>query len=304
MSRSYPYPFNAESTNILFITDIHHGRRPAWTPEQLMRAGKDIDRLAWAVDVIVSGGDNVNWNGSADLTLGPEDYLALPWFQQRKTANDAPLVSCYGNHDMSCWEPPYNRRNVKDLERIFGFKERYTQDIKNIRLIVVSPKTWWDDSVNDFGLMKLESDTVAWIESELKATDKPCWIVTHSPPVEHFPGHTDAVGLSAVIGRNANVMGWLSGHRHPNIKTTNDHAKIVSIGGRKIYSVNGVALGGAISGVTNGAWDNLCSSTIVSVNKDGTIRLSFREHLNAKWMKSPSTSTSDFILNSGYGELA
>lgn len=304
MSRDYPYPTNKTDVNLLLCTDIHHGRRPNWTPGQLTRAGLDIDRMAGFFDAILYGGDHINWHGTADKTTGPEDFLAIPWMQQRR-ARDVGRVEivAYGNHDMSCWEPPYNRRTVGDLEAIYGFPRTAIHDLGKIKVIVLSPDRWWDNTAKEFGNQIITSSQVAFVDRELKATTKPVWLLTHSPIPAHFTGHMTDNGLQAVLSANSNLMGVVSGHRHPDIRVQTDHAKLITLGGRSVYAINGASMGGMPN--TGGAdpWDMLSVSTAISIKNDGRVEVRFRNHLRETWMHSPEGSAGIIKMDSGYGDL-
>jgi len=304
MPRTYPYPTNKLDVNLLVCTDIHHGRRPNWTPGQLTRAGADIDRMAGTFDAILYGGDSINWHGTADKTTGPEDFLAIPWMEQRRVRDTQRVeVLAYGNHDYACWEPPYNNRTITDLMRIYGKPQQAVYDVRNIKVVVLSPDRWWDDSAKEFGNQIIKPSQVTFVEDVLKNTDKPVWLLTHAPLPSHFPGFMTDNGLETMLAKYPNIMGVVSGHRHADIRVQTDHTKIITLGTRKVYAINAPSMGGMPN--TGGAdpWDMLSCSTAISLKAGGGIEVRFRNHLRETWMHSPEGATDIIRLDSGYGVL-
>lgn len=302
MTRDYPYPTDRSATNLIVCTDIHHGRRPNWTPGQLTRAGADIDRMAGMFDAIIYGGDNVNWHGTADATTGPEDFLAIPWMQQRRARDvHRTEIVAYGNHDLSCWEPPYNRRSINDLVAIYGFPQQAFHDLGDVCVVVISPDEWWDNSIKEFGPQIVKPSQVAFIRDSCASTTKPVWVVTHAPIPSHFPGMMEDNGLETLIGETPNIMGVISGHRHADIRVQTDHTKVLNVAGRDVYAINAPSMGGMPN--TGGAdpWDMLSCSTAISVKTDGSIEVRFRNHLRETWMHTPEAGQGIIKLDSGYG---
>lgn len=304
MPRTYPYPVDRSATNILISTDIHHGRRPNWTPGQLTRAGNDIDRMPNMFDAIIYGGDHINWHGTADKTTGPEDFLAIPWMQQRRVRDLKRVeIVAYGNHDYSCWEPPYNRRTITELVALYGKPQQAFHDLGKVCVIVLSPDRWWDAGSNDFGPQIINPSQVEFVRAQCAATTKPVWIFTHAPMPAHYPGMMTDNGLQALIGETPNIMGIISGHRHADVRTQSDNVKILTIDTRKIYAVNAPAVGGFPNTPGNDPFDMLSVSTALTVKTDGSIEIRYRNHLRETWMHSPEGSDSIIKLNTGYGPI-
>lgn len=290
MSRSYPYPIEGDSS-LLFITDLHMGRR-TWTATQLANAGADIDYMEKFVDGVAVGGDLIHWANAAT----PEDAQWAAWYNARKKS--VPWARVAGNHDLASFGTPFPGRSATQwLAAIGESGQNVVRDLGAVRVIAVTPDAWerpdWDAG------MALSAATMNWLESTLAASEKPAWIVAHNPLGQQYPGHIVAATqtrLSSIIAASGKVIGWLSGHRHSDIRTDLNHAKQITVNGKRIAAVNGPPAGGQVLGTTLDPWDSALHAVVLTY-KQGVVTCRWRNLVTRSWDVFRDSRTLDIQID-------
>lgn len=289
MTREYPYPLDGSS--LLFITDLHLGRR-GWTARQLEIAGDDVDHLEKFVDGVGVGGDLIHWA----VAETPEDPQWRAWYATR--TKNVPWARVAGNHDYASFGPPEPARSATQwLTAINETGQNQVFDLGEMRIISLSPDTWTRATWN--AGMALSTDTLNWFEATLAASSKPTWVVAHNPLTQQYPGHIQAdtqARLNSIIGGSNNVVGWLSGHRHADIRTDTNHAKRVVVGGRAIAAINGPAAGGEVAGTAVDPWDSPLHCMILTY-KDGVVTCRWRNVVTRSWVTFQGSRTLDIAVD-------
>lgn len=264
---AWDYPTALEGESVLFLTDMHFGRRE-WTASQHQLTGVDVDSLTPILSAVAVGGDQIHWSDP----YAPEDPQWLSWRSQR--SNSIPWAVAVGNHDLASFMSPNPSRSVEDWGVATGTPNpnQSFSTSKGLRIITLAPDEWtypqWDIP------LKFSDETLNWLDSELDLHPEPTFIVAHSPLPEQYPGFIDdssASRISQIIGTRGNVVGWLSGHRHANIQTDLNHAKQITVGGRRILGLNAPSAGGQVAGTTLDPWDSPLYGCIVTYKKGEVI---------------------------------
>lgn len=300
-ARAWPMPDLRNGTTLHLITDTHFGQR--WfTPSWLEQVGADMDRLRASAHGHVHAGDMVQWQ----LEEEPEDDQFLSWLADRRGADGKPWAFANGNHDMASYFGTLPRRDAAAWADALGLRSQNTAvDMGDVRVITVGPETWdTPDGGASVGDCVLSTATLEWLDEQLSATSRPCWITSHAPLWEQYGG-VGGVGwyvnpqaqLADLIGSHSNAVGWLSGHRHVDIKTEAEHATSVTVGGRRIFVVNGPAAGGRMNGLTfdEHQQKSPCLSMYVTFLGDA-IDVRWREHLRGRWETDGTSRTRHVLL--------
>lgn len=297
----WPYPDLRNGTTLHHITDSHFGK-----PYSEWRTGRmvaDMERLRASAAGHIHSGDIVNWGPSST----PEDgeYLA---FKARVQSVDAslPWAEVVGNHDTWSWKSGATRTSMEWAAALGKPHFNTVTDMGDLRIIGIGPELAWSDTDNDDGLVRrqcvISAETVDWLDAQLSATSKPCVIVTHAYPVEQFGkdvlvSETGAAGtLRDVIAANAHVVMWVTGHRHPD-PSNPDQAKVITVGGRQIFSLCGPATGGRMFGIPRGNYTfaSPCLSTYVTYLGDA-VDVRWRDHLRGNWWEAAGDTYRHILL--------
>ncbi|WP_353144739.1 metallophosphoesterase family protein [Acinetobacter pragensis] len=277
MARDYPVSLDTAGA-LLFVTDTHLGRR-AYTATQLEVAGADIDKLVPHVSGVAVGGDLIHWG----VPGSPEDAQWKAWFAARNKAK--PWARVAGKHDMNSFASPYPTRTATQwLAAIGETGQNQAIDCGQFRVLAVSPDMW-----NRIGAtedpMALSQSTIDWLSAQLAADSRPTWLVSHVPLPQQYSGHmatATATALNTVIGQNTHVIGWLSGHRHADIRNDLNHAQQLTVGGRRIAGINGPPAGGQVNGTTVDPWDSPLWAMVLSYTP-GQVVCRWRNLLTRSW---------------------
>lgn len=275
-TREWQYPRKREGTSLLLVTDLHHGRRD-WTAGQLNAAGATIDWLTPHIDGVAVGGDLIHWGKPTT----PEDSAWTSWFNARNKT--IPWAVVAGNHDYASFAEPLPTRNVTQwMAAAANTGRRTSVDVGDVRVLGVFPDRW--DFVH-VAPLELSAADIAWLDAELKAAGKPCWILCHSPIPQQYTGHLEAgtaTAVTALIANNPNVLGWLSGHRHADIRTDVKHAMSVTIGGKQIAAINGPPSGGQVLGTSIDPWDSQLHGMVLTY-ASGRVRCRWINLITRQW---------------------
>lgn len=190
-----------------FLTDTH---QPAGNTEVMQRVGKLIDQIQAREDapqLFVFGGDNVM---AVDGSQSDEqtDIQFKQWKENVIDRLQVPSISCIGNHDIR-WKdrdannPGTYQEKARAIET-YQMPSRYYS---------VEHGGWTFFLLDTYQYEGCEIDETqfAWLEEELKKSDKPALVVTHSPlmSVTHFYEPSTDKGL----GKGYQVPGGWSPQR-------------------------------------------------------------------------------------------
>ncbi len=277
MARDYPVALDGRDS-LLFVTDTHHGRR-TYTATQLAVAGADIDKIVPYVSGVAIGGDLIHWG----VPGSPEDEQWKAWFAARNKSK--PWARVAGNHDMGSFASPYPTRTATQwLAAIGETGQNQAIDCGRFRVLALSPDQWTRSGPSE-DPMVLSQPTLDWLDGQLAADARPTWLVAHVPLPQQYPGHMAAATATAVeeiVSRRPNVLGWLSGHRHADIRVDMNHAKQIVVGGRKIAGINGPPAGGQVLGTTVDPWDSPLWAMVLTYSP-GQVVCRWRNLLTRSW---------------------
>lgn len=283
MSRVWPGPDLRDGTTVSLTTDTHAGEKP-FSNEFFRRTGEDLDAQAAHTHGFIHTGDGVHW---ANPT--PEDAEFKAWLQARRTNTGKPWVAVAGNHDLASYIDPKPWRTAAAWATSVGANESGddVQDMGDMRVIGISPEDWINDPVTGWGHLTLSPAKLAWLDGQLSATNRPCWIAIHSAPEEQYGGtaHIEPIAAFAeLIGSHSNAVGVLSGHLHAAFKLPRLHTRSVAMGGRRVFTVNGAASGGTMNGIAHAdhQWQSPSISTFITYKGDA-IDVRWRNHLERRW---------------------
>jgi 3',5'-cyclic AMP phosphodiesterase CpdA len=189
------------------ISDTHFG----CTPGAAYRVRLVLDellRMDPRPEVLVVSGDVADHGYSEEYAEAVQ--VLSTW--------EGPLAICPGNHDVRA---PYAEAF---LEGKPGKADRaHTFDRARV-LMLDSLVDAVDDVRQDHGLLGPES--LAWLDAELAADDRPTFVSLHHPPIDIGVTLmdpiklTDGDELAAVLGRHEHVVATLVGHAHTMATTT------------------------------------------------------------------------------------
>lgn len=283
------WPDMRDGTTICHLSDQHFGQRTfssAWA----QTVGTDLDALADTVSGYVNTGDCDHWRTTT------VDGEILSWMDAREAAAGVPMLVTAGNHDLSAFggtDPHPGRTSTQWAQDIGVVAPNRVVDMGDLRIIGTSPDVWQYTDAGNFGRMAMTTATLEWLDGQVAAAgSRHVFIANHAPVPEHFPGHMvteTAAALADIIGGAPNVMGWLSGHRHANIRTEPDHVKVVNVGGRNIFAVNAPPAGGSMPGTLPDRDIHQFGTTAESIYltyRNGTLTARWRDHLRGRWTRA------------------
>lgn len=174
-----------------------------------------------------------------DNGTAAQDTIARAWLDRLPAAWYATL----GNHDID-----NNVRTPAQWAVAYGMPgQNYTVDLGFVQLIVVAP-----DSLTTVGVKETElsAATVTYLDTQLAAASKDCWICCHAPlkntalssasaygsDESFFYSYVDA-DIRAVLAARSRAKAWISGHTHSPI-TASGFVKLETVGGRTIACIN------------------------------------------------------------------
>lgn len=270
MTATRPWPYPDMSKTIHFIGDPHYG---GTLSARLAKVKADLDRVP-APLCHVSVGDLVH--DSANMNAP-----AAAWME----ALDAPWYSALGNHDILD-----NFQTPAQWAAAIGMPgKNYTVDLGLVLLVFVGPDGLAEgDSVT----ITLSQATLDWLDAQLTAATKDCWVVCHAPLKDTVVGSTSVVWSSAeaafyaepntsirtILNNRTRAKAWISGHTH-SPTTTTDFLKTENVGSRTIAAINCSGL--QYVGRTNEWYDDL--KTLYLTKTDSGIEVRVRNHGGGVW---------------------
>ncbi|RCS40611.1 hypothetical protein DTL42_24895 [Bremerella cremea] len=195
-----------------FLTDTH---QPAGNTDVMNQVGKLIDQIQaqeTAPQLFVFGGDNVmsvDGNQSDEQT----DIQFRQWKENVIDRLQVPSVSCIGNHDI--------RWKDRDADK----PEAYQEKARAIETFQMPARYYSADhggwtffllDTYQYEGCEIDEAQFAWLEEELKKSDKPALVVTHAPlmSVTHFYEPSIDKGL----GKGYSIPGGWSPQRLTQIR--------------------------------------------------------------------------------------
>jgi hypothetical protein len=289
VSRRQPVPAYLESAvNLHLVSDVHCQADPTAS----LRIGKvldDCDRMIGrqAIDAHVVMGDLMDQPVQSEADL---------WRAWRGTleGNSHPrdVYACLGNHDV--WDGrtdfPGNPRWTPSLAATaLGLPgASYTADLGEIKLIVLGMA---EDQATQTWTLTIDAAGLAFLDTELGNTTKPCLVVFHGPLFETVDGppgwasyepyihaHPDPP-LRQILDAHPNAVAWLSGHTHAPIETPRA-VGVVDLGSHKLATIN-----------VTGLWYTMLDvqphdplrGMLLSVLDEHTMEVRFRDHGAGVW---------------------
>jgi len=306
--RPWPFPDLRNGTTVNLITDLHMGKR-SFIADWATKMSDDLYRLRASLSGSVQAGDAIDWFNNPTT---PEDALYVAWRDAHKTKLGLPLAECVGNHDLASHATGGPTRNVQQWAAAVGVPSQNTVvSMGGVKVITVGPDSWGFNGVGGPDQSVLSAATLTWLDQQLTAAGStPCWIAAHSPLYEQFPAYSDGwlqapkAELDALIGSHSNVIGWLSGHLHTDIQATPEHAGVITVGGRKIFAVNGPPSGGRLSSIEfndhqwlapDGSGSGINQSMFVTY-LGGAIDVRWRNHNGRRWAKAQGAQMRHILL--------
>lgn len=291
MTRPWPYPDLRSGTTLHHITDTHVGNRP----ENDNYLSRVQDQLCSELRVSHAGhvhsGDIIN--SVAEHVTQDAKWLR---FEGVVTAADGlPFVKVPGNHDLDRADKAgVVHRSSAEWAAAYGMPSFNTvTDIGDLRILGVGPDEYRPGEFKTGeadGKFELSMNTITWLDEQLTAAgSRPCVMVTHTPPWEQvdFDYSIAPRGpLDDLVGGHDNMVMWLSGHRHINVQLWDSHAVVATIGGRKVFCVNGPAAGGQVwKDNPDYPWETQDFSLFVTYLGDA-VDIRYRDHLSRAWTTS------------------
>lgn len=218
------------------LGDLHAG---AITRTRLDAVSRDIELLGPPALHVQVG----------DATEGGkehEDKLARRFLDELP----APWVTALGNHDIL-----HNDRTVADWGLAYEqSSQNFAVELDFVRVIVIGPNR------NEPGRRagRLSRATLSFLERELAATEKDCWVACHWPllrtvmgdPRLHFTSAMEAfhakpdADIRELLASHPNAKVWLSGHTHSPLSAPGLIKRARLAPKRSIVAVNASALVG------------------------------------------------------------
>lgn len=282
--RTWPNPSNG--VTLCHITDTHVGQRDE-TDWRFPTIAADMERLGVTTQGVVHTGDMCDWDETPP-TGSPEVSQYRAWRDPLRTALGVPWSEVPGNHDLQSFQ---SRKTWTSQQwaTAMGYASANTVTIMGgVWVIGTAPPQWAGFDGDKF---TLDAATLTWLDQQLTAAgSNPVIITAHVPPVEQYPSAPDqilpAASFANIVGSHSNVKMILSGHRHSNIWTDNAHSSIQTIGGKKVFCLNGPAAGGIMFGYgdpyTLAPWRSPCLSTYVTYYGDA-VGVRWRDQMAGRW---------------------
>lgn len=303
---TWPYPDMRAGTTLNLITDTHFGAagNADWLHAWMDRAAEDILALSDSTHGHVDTGDCIHWDSAGDQPMEDQWYVA---WREKIRSNGLPFALTDGNHDLDSFDAAnsYANRTAVQWARDVAWTPgaNNVTDIGDVRVVCASPP-----ALNNPGAgggtdgWYFSDDTLDWIEATFAASDRPCFLATHCPLYGQYPvSNPDNMyqidlanpRLVDIIGAKEACIGVLTGHVHVDINNVN-HARVLNVGGRNIFSVNGPPCGGGrMSSVASAdhQWQNPCQTMYITYDGDASLTLRWRDHLRRQW----TTSAGDLV---------
>jgi 3',5'-cyclic AMP phosphodiesterase CpdA len=253
------------------LGDLHAG---AITDARLNAVSRDVARLS-APALHLQIGD------STERGTPAQDKLALRFLERLPGAWAAAL----GNHDIV-----HNERRPADWARVYGQpSQNFTVDLGFVRLVVIGPNR----SEPGRRAGQLSPATLAFLEQELGAAGKDCWIACHWPlfrtvmgdPRLHFTSAMAAfhakpdAEIRELLRRHPNAKLWISGHTHSPLSAPGLIKRARLGPKRSIVTLNTSALVGV--GKRRNPRAPLCS--LYLTHRRGVVEIRARDHRNGAW---------------------
>lgn len=304
-SRTWRYPDLRNGSTIHMLTDTHYKSVdwPTFAQNWTERMEADVEFLKIATNRgHVHTGDMINWH---ELTPGGEfgtdavrveEETRYLTFRDAVQSNDGlPWAEAAGNHDLV----GVSLTGTPDGERVPRTSEQWATDVGldsplqavdfgDMRVLAFAPETWGD----------LPDATMDWLEEQLSATTKPCFLAYHLPLAEQYgpdgPGDGSAIDnhnarILDIVGAHTNLVGWLSGHYHINVQQPSiqqPHASVINVEGRNIFVINGPSATNMANTDTRFTNGKPCASMYLTLLDENTLDVRWRNHSTRSWMSS------------------
>lgn len=305
---TWPLPDMSRGTTLSLSTDHHFGER-TFTQAWLDRCGRDLIRLKDHSHGYVLTGDMTDWAIAGPTGYTADDAAYIAWRDTVK-ATGKPYIDIPGNHDLE--DHTVTNSNTYRTSAAWASVMGRSQangvlDIGHLRIIAVVPDIWrLVDEGDPHQNFVISPEMFSWMTEQVNATTRPVVIAAHLTPREHYGAGKSAaqpeVDVAAWVGANPRVIGWLSGHQHSDPLTPSVWAKVITVGGREIFSINAPAAGGRMVGTTsaNHQFQSRQGSVYVSFYGN-TCEVRIRNHHDASWYPGPAildlaTPTTDASL--------
>jgi hypothetical protein len=308
--RPWPFPDLRNGPTLHHVTDTHFGPRAsyAYLADWHRRSETDIAYLRVATNAgHLATGDLINaWFGSASLAQARKqraqqrrDFQA--WRAAITGADGKPFALATGNHDMSgpedadgTWHPITGDQ----WAAFYGLPSvNNTWDMGEIRVITLGPEKWESfNRPNPYRKFLLPTGTLDWLDAELSADSRPTFLAAHVPTAQQYPDDFLTVNgqnprFDDIVGAHGNVVGYLCGHRHNDVDANPDLATVVTVGGRRIFTVCGPAAGGKDRWTGVGPYEDTSRQWVPNANcslyltllHDDTLDVRYRDHDARQW---------------------
>lgn len=282
------YPDLTEGSTFHFLTDLHLGDT-SFSPEWMTRIKDDLKHLRSSHVAHILGGDQVDNNREDQYT----DYRTLR--TEIQTNDGLPWLEVAGNHDMGAPEGHVGDvvQSKEQWASLMGIPDaNRILDAGGMRFITLTPDYWhWMDPC------VLSQATLDFLSDALTTAGRmPCWIVTHGPPNTQYTGYTNysipgpSSELEQIVAGHDNVAGWLSGHRHATPGQT-ESARVMSMGGRQIFAINGPSAGGIDNNTSRPStdaspWESVSYSLLITYLGNRCV-IRYRDHRSYGWARDP-----------------
>ena len=309
-TRAWTYPDLRNGTTIHHVTDTHMGAAggAAWLKAWMDRIRDDILDLSESCHGHVHTGDCIHWDQGGDQPSEDVQYVA---WRTAILADGLPYSSSVGNHDLDCFaaNAPDAHRTAKQWASAVGIPAANNRtDIGEVRVISIGP----DDLPDNQGWLFSDA-TLSYLDTQLGATTKPCFVSFHCPPSGQYGGTTPGIWnpdyrnptLFPIMDSHPNCVGMLHGHSHANIDVTN-HARTLNIGSRQIFSINGPPCGGgrySTVAYADHQWQSPAQSIYLTYLGDAVV-VRWRDHLRRQWTTGAGALSRTILLPANPANLA
>lgn len=321
-------PLALEGETHIFITDTHVGKRsysihyptesgvagtnpegwrPGWdfTEAQHRAMGIDLDHLMATSSVLGIGGDLIDWgyNPAAPNSLvgDPAGFIAASvqdsqfkrWLNERKFKEK--YLPTSGNHDLNSFNSREFRTGDQWAAGVgvpkYSAKPATGTGVQIVGLSQEMQEYHAQFILSDNPSNPLDTSTaLGFLRSKLE-NGRPTWIMIHYPMAQHYAGSTEAAtnaALTDALTKYPNAIGVLSGHRHANVFTDVNHAKVINLtgNGRTVSTahISGAACGGQMSGTYEYPWDMPFVATVLTYSP-GRVIVRWRDMIAREWIR-------------------
>lgn len=306
--RIWRHPDLRDGATLHHITDSHIGghNEAGFADDWMTSIAEDLDRLRVANNAgHVHTGDMIHWyDGGANTqaTCDREESFYKTWRATVK-GDGLPFAEAVGNHDLV--GPIVAGARVPRTSAAWAASmglasQNNVYDLGQVKVITVGPQTWAQPSN-----YVLSVGTLAWLDTQLQAAGKPCWVAAHVPFNEQYGSNSNGAAavepgnpaLTDLIASNPNAIGWLSGHRHVDIRAVPRHATSFAVGGRRIFGVNGPSCGGGSAvPFADHQWHGWNHSMFLTYLGD-SLDVRWRDHNSRAWINPPGETVRHVLLN-------